>query len=85
MPKIPLDIVTKQFFSWRMIFFLHQEHISYCKKKILCQEKNLVTRKEILGPKNVVKKCHFIKRIFFCVLEKKICELRLPLVIPVIS
>jgi len=43
--KIPLDIVTKQFFSCRMNFFLQQELF------FSLQEKNLVPRKTSGGKK----------------------------------
>jgi len=59
--KIPLDKVSKHFFSRRKIFFLQQKHFSYCKKRILGQEK-----------KNC---CHFIKRNFLGI-RKKLCEWR---------
>jgi len=35
-----LDIVTKHFFSCRKIFFVQQEHFSFCKKKILAKKNN---------------------------------------------
>jgi len=50
--KYFLDVVTEQFLA-QEFFSLHQEMFSYCKKKVLCQEKKILgpRKKKILRPR----------------------------------
>jgi len=64
--KLFRDIVTKQFFSCRKIFFLAVRTF------FLLQEKNLVPRKKSWGKKVF---CHFIMRNFLGVRKKFLGQL----------